>query len=43
MAYEGTYNFKYGGLINKKFDIKKGSTINWEGDPGRANLNIDAI
>lgn len=43
MAYEGTYNFKYGGLINKKFDIKKGSTINWEGDPGRANLNIDAV
>ena len=43
MAYEGTYNFKYGGLINKEFHIKKGSTINWEGDPGRANLNIDAI
>ena len=43
MAYEGSYNFKYGGLINKKFDIKKGSTINWEGDPGRANLNIDAV
>ncbi|PWA04071.1 translocation/assembly module TamB domain-containing protein [Flavobacterium psychrotolerans] len=42
-AYEGTYNFKYGGLINKKFDIKKGSTVVWEGDPMRAVLNIDAV
>lgn len=42
-AYEGTYNFKYGGLINKKFDIKKGGTVVWEGDPMRAILNIDAI
>jgi hypothetical protein len=24
-AYEGSYNFKYGGLIDKKFDVKKGS------------------
>lgn len=42
-AYEGTYNFKYGGLINKKFNIKKGSTVVWEGDPMRAVLNIDAV
>lgn len=42
-AYEGSYNFKYGGLINKKFDIKKGGTIVWEGDPMRAILNIDAV
>lgn len=37
-AYEGTYNFKYGGLINKKFDIKKGGTVVWEGDPMRAHF-----
>jgi hypothetical protein len=42
-AYEGTYNFKYGGLINKKFNIKKGGTVVWEGDPMRAILNIDAV
>lgn len=42
-AYEGSYNFKYGGLINKKFDVKKGGTIVWEGDPMRAILNIDAV
>jgi hypothetical protein len=22
-AYEGSYNFKYGGLIDKKFDVKR--------------------
>ncbi|GEP51795.1 DUF490 domain-containing protein [Flavobacterium noncentrifugens] len=42
-AYEGTYNFRYGGLINKKFDVKKGGSITWEGDPMRAVLNIEAV
>lgn len=42
-AYEGTYNFRYGGLINKKFDVRKGGSITWEGDPMRAQLNLEAI
>ena len=42
-AYEGTYNFKYGGLIDKKFDVKKGGQISWEGDPMRAQLNLQAV
>jgi hypothetical protein len=42
-AYEGAYNFKYGGLINKKFDVKKGGSISWEGDPMRAILNLEAV
>jgi len=40
---EGEYNFKYGGIIDKKFQVKKGSTIAWDGDPIRARLNIDAV
>jgi hypothetical protein len=40
---EGEYNFRYAGLIDKKFAVKKGGTINWEGDPTRARLNIEAI
>ncbi len=40
---QGEYNFKYGGLIDKKFQVKKGSSISWEGDPLRARLNIDAV
>ncbi|RZJ72808.1 translocation/assembly module TamB domain-containing protein [Flavobacterium sp.] len=42
-AYEGTYNFKYGGLIDKKFSLKKGGSITWEGDPMRAVLNLEAV
>jgi hypothetical protein len=42
-AYEGIYNFRYGGLINKKFKVKKGGSISWEGDPMRANLNLEAV
>lgn len=40
---EGEYNFKYGGIIDKKFQVKKGSSISWDGDPLRARLNIDAV
>jgi hypothetical protein len=43
VATEGTYNFKYGGLIDKKFDIRKGGSITWEGDPMRAVMNIEAV
>jgi len=39
----GSYNFKYGGLIDKKFDVKKGGSIIWTGDPMAAVLNLDAV
>jgi hypothetical protein len=42
-AYQGTYNFRYGGLINKKFEVRKGGSITWEGDPMRAILNLEAV
>ncbi len=42
-AYDGTYNFKYGGLIDKKFIVKKGGYISWEGNPMKARLNLEAI
>lgn len=41
--YEGTYNFRYGGLIDKRFAVKKFSSIVWEGDPSRAVLNLEAV
>lgn len=37
-TYEMTFNF-----INRKFDIRKGSTIVWTGEPMSANLNITAV
>ncbi|WP_395046663.1 translocation/assembly module TamB domain-containing protein, partial [Flavobacterium sp.] len=42
-VYEGSYNFKYGGIIDKKFDIKKGGSISWDGNPLNATLNMEAV
>jgi len=46
---DGTYNFVYGnnflqgGFIEKRFKVKPGGTINWDGNPYRARLNMDAV
>ena len=46
---EGTYNFVYGsnflqgGFIEKRFKVKPGGTINWEGNPYNARIDIDAV
>lgn len=40
---EGDYRFKYGGLIDKKFSVKRGGTIRWEGEPMNAILNLEAV
>ncbi len=42
-VYEGFYNFKYKSLIDKKFEVKKFSSISWEGDPLRARLDLEAV
>lgn len=39
----GSYNFKYGGLIDKEFKVKKGGSIIWSGDPMSAALNLEAV
>lgn len=39
----GTYNYKFGGFIDKKFNVKPGGTILWEGDPLAAQLNMEAV
>ena len=41
IAYEGVYNFKNLGLIDKKFAVEQGGTIVWEGNPLEAQLNIE--
>lgn len=38
----GAYNFTLYNIINKEFDIERGSRISWYGDPYGAILNIDA-
>ncbi|TRX43017.1 translocation/assembly module TamB domain-containing protein [Flavobacterium restrictum] len=39
---EGTYEMTFSGL-KRKFDIKKGSYILWNGEPTTADINITAV
>ena len=40
---EGVYNYVYGGLIEKEFKVVPGGKLEWEGDPLKAQINIEAI
>lgn len=40
---EGNYNFSLQQIIHKDFSIRDGSTINFQGDPYNAEMNINAI
>jgi hypothetical protein len=42
-VWEGSYNFKYGGVIDKQFTVKKFGSIVWDGDPYKAQLNLEAV
>jgi len=39
----GIYNFKNLGLIDKKFDLKPGGSIVWEGNPLEAQMSLEAV
>ena len=39
---QGNYLFTLYNLVNKKFAVRDGGTIQWSGDPYRANINIEA-
>ena len=43
IVVDGEYKFRYGGLIDKKFTVKSGGTIRWEGEPMNAILNLEAV
>lgn len=43
MVYNGEYNFKYGGIIDKKLDVVKYGTIRWDGEPLNAILDLKAV
>ena len=40
---KGEYFFRYGGIIDKKFTVRPGGSITWDGDPTRARLNLEAV
>ncbi len=39
---QGGYNFTLYNIINKEFEIQKGSTISWSGDPYKGQMGIIA-
>ena len=39
----GNYNFRNLGLIDKKFTLRPGGSVNWEGDPLGAQMNMQAV
>lgn len=41
-AEEGGYTLEFYGLVKKRFDLVKGSTITWSGNPLDARLDIKA-
>ena len=43
VVYEGVYNFKYAGLVQKVFKVQSGGSINWNGSPVQAELDVSAI
>ena len=43
LVIEGTYDFRYGGLIQRKIDVVPGGSITWDGSPERARLNLSAL
>jgi hypothetical protein len=42
-VFEGIYNFKYGGIVQKRFEVEQGGSIVWEGDPMKAEINLKAV
>ena len=42
-VYDGEYNFKYGGIIDKKLDVVRYGTIRWDGEPLNAILDLQAV
>ncbi|MFZ6010718.1 MAG: translocation/assembly module TamB domain-containing protein, partial [Bacteroidota bacterium] len=40
---EGTYNLTFYRFLKREFDIEKGSTLAWFGDPLNAEMDIDAV
>jgi len=43
ITFEGIYNFKNLGLIDKKFSLKPGGSIVWEGNPLEAQMDLEAV
>ncbi|WGK64791.1 translocation/assembly module TamB domain-containing protein [Croceiramulus getboli] len=43
VVYDGTFNFRYGGIVQKDFEVVPLGSIAWNGDPARALLDLSAV
>lgn len=43
ITFDGIYNFKNLNVIDKKFNLRQGGTIVWEGDPLGAQMDLEAV
>ena len=43
IVWEGLYDFRYKGLVQKTIDVERNGTITWGGNPTKAQLNLKAI
>lgn len=39
---QGVYNFEFQDALKRRFDIQRGGTISWNGDPYNAIIDLDA-
>ena len=42
LIINGNFDFRYGGIIQKNIEVESGGSINWDGDPERAQLDLTA-
>ena len=42
LIIEGSYDFRYQGLVQKQFDVIPGGSITWDGIPTKARLDLTA-
>ncbi len=42
-VFEGQYDFRYGGIIQRNIEVVPGGNITWDGAPEKANLNLSAM
>ncbi len=42
-VYEGQFDFRYGGIIQRNIEVVPGGNITWDGAPEKANLSLSAV
>jgi len=43
VVFEGQFDFRYGGIIQRNIEVVPGGNIVWDGAPEKANLEISAL